>query len=146
MICGNAQPVIQYHRKWGDNVDEDLLIYRLCNDLDDLGMPVNEVDMSVRPYTSSYYGRYFPVYDETWKTPKIYLYPYRDRNDNMYSYPTCLEVAIHEMVHHIQHSNPKWKRLAGVAHDPEFWKLYNMYMFRAKLIGVIPNEYNNKTA
>ena len=146
-ICRFTQPVLQcIHEKRGDIVNETDLINRLCEDLSMIGLPVNEVEISIRPFSESYWGRYFPLYEDSkYDIPKVYVYPYK-KDNVMYSYPTCLETAIHEMVHHLQYSDPKWKRFKNVAHDTDFWRKYNHYMFLAKISGVIPYDYVSKTA
>ena len=107
---------------------EDILKHRLIEDLRSINLPVDEVDISIRPFSSTYYGRYFPVYDERRCRPKIYLYPYKNKKGDMYSYVEILKILIHEMVHHLQHTNPSFVRLKGVMHDTNFWKLYNRYL------------------
>lgn len=118
---------------------------RLTADLSSLGLPVGEVNLVIRPYSSTYYGNYFPKYDKEGK-PRIYIYPFRDRGGRMYEYSFVVDTFIHEMCHHLQHTDPRWIRVEGVMHDPEFWRLYNKYIFRAKLTGVIRNGYKGKAA
>lgn len=105
---------------------------RLLLDLNFLKLPVNEVVIYLRPYSKTYYGRYFPVDCEYRETPKIYLYPYEDKCGNFYPYKKILETAIHEMCHHIQLSDSSFIRLKGVMHNAQFWSLYNHYVKRAK--------------
>lgn len=112
-------------------MSEEELKYRLLCDLSVLNLPVDEVDVFLRPYSKTYYGRYFPVYDDKKDTPKIYIYPYED-DINFMDYDTILETAIHEFCHHIQYTSGSFVRKKGVMHDTQFWKLYNHYMNRAK--------------
>ena len=105
------------------------LQHRLLTDLHNLKLPIDEVDIFFRPYSKTYYGRYFPSYEEEVK-PKIYIYPYNE-DDSIMSYEQILGTTIHELCHHIQYTKG-FVRLKGVMHDTEFWKLYNFYTNRAK--------------
>lgn len=100
------------------------LLHRLLTDLKNLKLPVNEVYIFIRPFSKTYYGRYFPEYDGS--DPKIYVYPYEENGEFM-SYKKILETVVHEFCHHIQYSSGH-KRVKGVMHDSQFWKLYNYYM------------------
>lgn len=110
------------------------LQHRLLTDLYTLRLPVNEVDLFFRPYSKTYYGRYFPSYDKGVK-PKIYIYPFNEDYSVM-NYEQVLDTTIHEFCHHIQYSNG-FVRLKGVMHDTEFWKLYNLYTNRAKKLKML---------
>lgn len=122
------------------------LEYRLVSDMREIGMPIDEVNLIIRPYSKTFYGNYFPKYDRKGK-PRIYIYPWADRKKTeMYPYALLVKNLIHELVHHIQHSNPKWSRLFGVMHDAEFYWLYNYYIYRATILGVIGNVYASQTA
>lgn len=109
--------------------EEDLMT-RLLSDLATIGLPVYEVDVVFRPYSKTYYGRYFPVRDERKMKPKIHLYPYELSGDFM-DYTKLFENGVHEFIHHIQYSDRSFVRKKGVMHDVQFWKLYNHYMNRA---------------
>lgn len=114
---------------------------RLLSDLSQLNLPVYEVDVSLRPYSKTYYGRYFPVHDDKKERPRIYLYPYADENNQDFmEYPVILETAIHEFCHHIQYSSGSFVRNKGVMHNTHFWKLYNHYMGRAEKFQMIGGE------
>lgn len=118
------------------------LTSRLTEDLLALNIPVDEVELFMRPYSSTYYGRYFPVYDDNKAKPKLFIYPYSSEED-LYPYGVILEIAIHEMVHHIQHTSGSFVRLRGVMHNPNFWQLYNHYKDRAVRLGLM-EECNEK--
>lgn len=121
------------------------LKHRLYNDLKLIGLPVHEVSLGIRPFSKTYYGNYYPVYGEEGKMPRVYVYPWKDKQrKESYAYSFILDTAIHEMVHHLQHTDPNWVRYEGVMHDEQFWKLYNYYIFRAKILEVIESDY--KTA
>ena len=110
---------------------------QLTRDLKLLNIPIDEVDLFIRPFSVTYFGRYFPSADDSVR-PRVFLYPYSDKEGNMYPYRDILLTLIHEMVHHIQHTNCSFVRLKGVMHDTNFWKLYNRYVSKAekyKLIG-----------
>lgn len=119
------------------NVDE--LRHRLLSDLREINLPVDEVDVFLRPYSKTFYGRYFPVYDDSKVRPKIYVYPYADKLGNFLPYTKILETVIHEFCHHIQYASaPEFVRVKGVMHNAQFWQLYNHYLSRAQsLEGVI---------
>lgn len=112
-------------------MSSDDLVCKLTKDLTSLHLPIDEVDLSIRPYSSTFYGRYYPSASKTVR-PRIFIYPYSDKQGGMYSYPKVLETAIHEMVHHIQHSDSSFKRVRGVMHDTNFWKLYQRYVTKAE--------------
>ena len=122
---------------------EELQI-RLLSDLSHLNMPIDEVDLFIRPFSKTLYGRYFPVYDEKDIKPKIYIYPYENKCGDFMNYDTILGTAIHEFCHHIQYASGSYVRSRGVMHNTQFWKLYNHYVERAKkyqlIGGEIPNE------
>lgn len=103
---------------------------RLLLDLSLLNLPVDEIDLSLRPFSKTYYGNYFPSNSEDTK-PRLWIYPYENTEGAFMSYDKILETGIHEMCHHIQYSDPNFNRLSGVMHDPQFWKLYNHYIDRA---------------
>lgn len=113
------------------------------NDLRDLGLPIEEFDIEFYPkFCKSFYGKYFPIrYLKTLKNnkrvkPYIKIYPMTASGDLM-NYEKILETAIHESIHHLQHTNLKWKRKRGVMHDLDFYKLFNYYkMKRRELIEI----------
>lgn len=110
---------------------------RLLSDLVRLGLPVDEVDIVIRPYSKTYYGRYYPSVNEYRKRPKIYVYPYNE-DGSLMGYGTIIShCVIHEFCHHIQYSDRSWVRRKGVMHDVQFWKLYNHYIHRATKYHII---------
>lgn len=113
---------------------------RLLSDLAVLNLPVCEVDLFIRPFSKTLYGRYFPVYNEKEVRPKIYLYPYENEKEDLMSYDEILDTAIHEFCHHIQYTSGYFVRSKGVMHDTQFWKLYNHYVERAKKYQMIGGE------
>lgn len=114
------------------------LYHKLIDDLYRIGLPVDEVKLSIRPYSKSYYGRYLIPYNN--KAAKVFIYPYATPDMKlMYPYSVVLYFSIHEMIHHIQHTNPNFKRLRGVMHNPEFYVLFNMYFHKAVCLGLIKN-------
>ena len=110
--------------------------HRLLSDLREVNMPVDEVDVFFRPYSETYYGRYYPSKDETTTKPRLFVYPFANRRGDLLPYDTILSVAIHEMCHHIQYSSGH-VRIKGVMHDTEFWKLNNHYVSRARKLHLI---------
>lgn len=104
---------------------------KLLSDLSQINLPVDEVNLFIRPFSKTFYGRYFPVYDDNEIKPKIYIYPYENKRGDLMHYDSILETAIHEFCHHIQYTSGCFKRIKGVMHNPQFWKLYNLYRDRA---------------
>lgn len=113
---------------------------QLLSDLSQLNLPVDEVDLFIRPFSKTYYGRYFPVYDDSQQKPKIYIYPYENTDEDLMGYDQILDTAIHEFCHHIQYTNSCFVRNRGVMHDTQFWKLYNHYKDRAKRYNMMGGE------
>lgn len=108
---------------------------RLFFDLERTKLPVDEVDVQFRPYSKSYYGRYFPMCDIRDK-PKIYIYPFENANGDLMSYDEIFSTAVHEFCHHIQYAGGHI-RVRGVMHDTQFWKLYNHYIEVAKDLEIV---------
>ena len=110
---------------------EQDLKHRIETDLENLRLPIDEVEICIRPYSKSYYGRYFPVNDKNIKA-RIFVYPYPYKKIKlMYSYSAILCTVIHEMCHLVQFTSSNFVRYRGVMHNPQFWKLYNRYVDRA---------------
>lgn len=129
----------------GVNMKENQLKHRLLSDLTQLNLAVEEVDIHIRPYSKTYYGRYFPVYNDKKVIPRIFVYPY-DCNNEFMDYEIILETVIHEFCHHIQYTSGSFVRNKGVMHDTQFWKLYNHYMNRAKKYKIIKGESDEKVS
>lgn len=117
---------------------EDLR-HKLLSDLWELNLPLDEVDVFFRPYSKTYYGRYFPARDEAQTRPKIYIYPLETRCGKLLPYETILSTAVHELCHHIQYAGGH-VRVKGVMHDSHFWKLYKHYMKRAAKRNLVSAE------
>lgn len=114
---------------------QENLMNKLVTDLETLGLPVNEVEISFRKYSSSYYGRYFI------DSHRIFIYPYeKEDNRSFMNYDTILYHTIHEMVHHIQYSDPNFKRVYNVMHDGNFYRLFNHYSNKAENLGLLRKE------
>lgn len=114
--------------------NEAELYQRLMTDLEKLNLPIDEVEIELRPFSVTYYGRYFP------NKHKIYVYPYRNEDGEFMRYADILCTAVHEMVHHIQHQDPNYKRRRGVMHNPQFWMLYNHFLLRAIEFSIVKRE------
>lgn len=123
-------------------MSEEELETRLLFNLSQINLPVYEVDVHLRPFSKTYYGRYFPVYDDKKVKPKIYIYPYENTKGDFMDYSKILETAIHEFCHHIQYTSGSFVRNKGVMHDTQFWKLYNHYRERAKKFNLIEGDVN----
>lgn len=119
---------------------------RLLSDLALLSLPIDEVDLFMRPFSNTYYGRYFPVREDKGVVrPKVYIYPYKNTKGELLDYGRILDTAIHEMCHHLQYVSGSYVRVRGVMHDPNFWKLYNHYIERAKKYELIGDDKIEKT-
>lgn len=114
--------------------DKDLMA-RLLSDMTCLGMPVDEVDVVLRPYSKTFYGRYFPVQGSR-TTPRVFLYPY-EMDGSVMCYDKVFETFVHEMVHHLQYTSGNFIRRSGMMHNPQFWKLFNHYKKRAVKYGIM---------
>lgn len=115
-------------------LSEESLYQQLVFDLSSLKLPVDEVTLEFRPYSETYYGRYFP------SKHRIFIYPYMNKNGDFLSYSKILCTTIHEMVHHIQYQDVNFKRNKGIMHDPQFWKLYNHFVGRAIKYEILTEE------
>ena len=113
------------------------LKYKLFLDLRVLNLPVDEVALYLRPYSKTYYGRYFPVYDESKGVPKLYVYPFENNQGDLMCYSTIFKTAIHEFCHHIQYTDRNFIRNKGVMHNAQFWQLYNHYVNKAVKLNII---------
>lgn len=112
---------------------------KLESDLRLLNLPVDEFVLNIRPYSKTYFGRYFPKYKD--KMAEVRVYPYRTKNMKfMFSYSTILYHTIHEVCHHLQYTNPNYIRRKGVMHDPEFFKLLEFYISKAEREGLLIRE------
>lgn len=121
-------------------MSQEELKTRLLSDLSLLNLPVYEVDLFIRPFSKTYYGRYFPVYNDKEVRPKVYVYPYENVDKELMSYSKILETSIHEFCHHIQYTSGSFVRNKGVMHDPQFWRLFNHYVDRARKYGLLGGE------
>lgn len=111
---------------------------QLREDLLKIGLDV-KFTLSLRPYSKTYFGRYDP------NTNTIILYVHKTPDGVKYSYKELLLTTVHEAVHCLQWSNPDFKRVRGVMHDPEFKNLYDLYSNRAKariLFREVANSYD----
>lgn len=109
---------------------------RLLHDLKELKLPIDEVELSLRPFSKTYYGNYFPSVDDKHTKPRLWLYPYENTKGKLMSYDIILNTGIHEMCHHIQYVDPNFRRVKGVMHDTQFWTLYNHYISRAESLNL----------
>ena len=121
-------------------LDNDMVKARLLSDLSMIGLPMNEVDLFIRPYSKTFYGRYYPVYDEDCVKPRVFVYPYEEDGELMDYNVILSSGGIHEMCHHIEYTDSSWVRLKGVAHDVKFWKLYSYYVMKAYRYGVLGGD------
>lgn len=126
-------------------MNEKELKDKLLSDLTMIGLPADEVELKIRPYSKSFYGRYYPSDDRRVK-PKIHVYPYNSDGSLMNYNSIFSHCVVHEFCHHVQYSDGSWVRRKGVMHDVQFWKLYNHYMHRAVRYHIVEGgEYLEKT-
>lgn len=125
-------------------MNQDELKTRLLSDLSQISLPVYEVDLYIRPFSKTFYGRYFPVHNDKQVKPKIYIYPYENEKEELMTYDKILETSIHEFCHHVQYTSGSYVRSKGIMHDTQFWKLYNHYMNRAKKYQLLGGELCEK--
>ena len=91
--------------------------------------------LKIAEYSKCFYGRYFPAT----RVVKIYRFTNEDKTIP-YHYSAILRITIHEVCHHLQHTNPHFKRYRGVMHDAQFKKLYSTYTESAKKLLASRNE------
>ena len=93
----------------------------LIEDISSLGI-ATDFKLELKSYSKSYLGRYVV------KSSKIQVYIYENKSCTVIRpYKEILNTVIHEAIHHIQHKNPDFKRIKGVMHDEEFYKLHEQY-------------------
>lgn len=110
-------------------MNQEELHHRLFSDAREIKLPVEEIELIIKPYSKTYYGRYYPSAIEEIQPCRIILYQYEDENcTKELDYEILISTFIHEMVHHIQYVDPSHKRMKGVMHDEQFWKLHNRYI------------------
>lgn len=94
---------------------------RLIKDLNKLNSS-NDYDIELRGYSKTEWGCYYP------NRSLIVLYPYLSPSLSFIRpYNDLFLTALHELVHHLQYSDPDFTRYKGVMHNTEFWDLYNHY-------------------
>ena len=107
---------------------EEKIRNRLQHDLSVLNIDVKGFEIVLKPYSKSYYGRYMPKYK------RVIVYLYEDiQLQNQYSYEELFSVTLHEVVHHIQWSDPNFERVKGVMHNAEFYNIYNRLIRRHRI-------------
>ena len=107
-----------------------ILLSLLIEDLEKIGLYDPEVEIVFRPYSKTFFGRYMI------SSRKIYLYPFTE-DGGFYSYLEIFETLVHEMVHHLQYTDSKFRRIKGVMHDSDFHEKYNFYIRKAFEKGVL---------
>lgn len=118
----------------------DILNDFLLYDLNRIGINTSSFKLVLRPYSKTCYGKYRPWCKE------VVVYLYKDsKQEELYPYQKLLETTIHEVVHHMQHSNPDFVRSRGIMHDTEFYRLYNSFVQKYnKMKGTIHLEFSKK--
>ena len=119
--------VIQKNWKVKNKVNNPLLERNIYEVLEKLGLPT-DVTLDLRGYSKTYYGRY------DIENQVITLYVLEE--DNTYlPYEKILQTAIHEAIHHFQHTKDKaFVRVHGVMHNQAFLKLEEKLYKRLKTL------------
>lgn len=109
-----------------------ILRNRIHHDLKALGVDTESFELVLKPYSKTYYGSYVP------EKKRVILYVFEDsERTTLFSYESLFSTAVHEVVHHIQWSNPEWKRVKGIMHDAEFYKTYNRLLRKHKIYSIV---------
>lgn len=88
---------------------------------------IGDYELVLKKFSVSFYGRYVA------SSHKAVVYVYRDVEcKHQREYSGLLSSVIHELTHHIQHTDPKYIRRKGVMHNKNFWFIYNSYIEKAK--------------
>lgn len=112
---------------------------QILSDLKKLGVSVDNFTLKLCRYSKTLYGRYFIDRKE------IRLYLFMDKNcTHRFEYIELLKTVVHELTHHIQHSNPEYVRYSGVMHDPEFYRIYNNFVSKINNTPDIGGKFNEK--
>lgn len=119
--------VIQKNWKVKNKVNNPLLERNIYEVLEKLGLPT-DVTLDLRGYSKTYYGRY------DIENQVITLYVLEE--DSTYlPYEKILQTAIHEAIHHFQHTKDKaFVRVHGVMHNQAFLKLEEKLYKRLKTL------------
>lgn len=108
------------------------LYKRLLEDLSLLDIDLSGVEIVFRPFSKTMDGYYDPnkniivLYVKAEKNGKEFL-PYND----------ILVTALHECTHYIQWSDPNFKRVKGVMHNAQFYKILHSLVDTMKKKGVL---------
>jgi radical SAM superfamily enzyme YgiQ (UPF0313 family) len=106
----------------------------LFQDMKSLGLTGDYI-LVLRPYSKTHFGNYNP------NNNKVRLYVYSNSQyTEVYSYEHLLKTLIHETCHYRQWRDPKFKRIKGVMHNPEFKRMYNYYTGLAKECSMYEKE------
>ena len=68
-----------------------------------------------------------------------------DDNGKLYPLWDIMKAFIHELIHCRQWHDPDFKRLRGIMHNPEFYKLYSDYISRAKARQLFKEVQNSES-
>ena len=95
-------------------------------------------NLEIRGHSKSYWGKYNP------NTNTVILYVLDD-NGKLYPLWDIIKAFIHELIHCRQWHDPDFKRLRGIMHNPEFYKLYSDYISRAKARQLFKEVQNSES-
>lgn len=101
-------------------VDNPMLCNEIKHIIKDMGLPT-DFHIELRGYSERYWGSYYP------DKKKIVLYVLDEIGEYL-PYYAILCTALHEAIHHYQHSKPDFVRVHGIMHDTEFKELEQRYL------------------
>ena len=101
-------------------VDNPMLVDDIKYVLRNVGLPT-DFKLELRGYSERYWGLYYQ------EEKRIVLYVLDELGEYL-PYYAILCTAIHEAIHHYQHSKPDFIRVHGIMHDAEFKELEQRYL------------------
>lgn len=101
-------------------VDNPMLVDDIKYVLRNLGL-ATDFKLELRGYSEKYWGLYHS------DQKRIVLYVLDELGEYL-PYYAILCTAVHEAIHHYQHSKPDFIRIHGIMHDTEFKELEQRYL------------------
>ena len=98
-------------------MDNPMLVDDIKYVLKSVGLPT-DFHLDLRGYSDNYWGLYYP------EKKQVVIYVLDEIGEYL-PYYSILCTAIHEAIHHFQHSKPDFVRVKGIMHDSEFKELEN---------------------
>lgn len=101
-------------------VENPMLVNDIKYVLRNMGLST-DFKLELRGYSENYWGLYYP------EEKRIVLYVLDEIGEYL-PYYAILCTALHEALHHYQHSKPNYVRVHGIMHDAEFKELEQRYL------------------